>query len=311
MTPISENSDAPIRDEGPHLATSDLRFKRILVGTDFSKPATQALKTAIAISQLFGSQLFLVHAASPFVYVSSTEAIPLEAFNVNLDAARAEMNQIISSEPGLSALKPKTTVAYADALELIEQVASEERVDLIVVGSHGGSGLELLALGSVAEAVLRQAKCPVLIVGPKCKAEQHPFRSIVFASDLETTGLRGAQYAASLAERGRGKLTFLHVTNKRSGDQGLHSELIENHLERELRQLLPPDVERYCKSKVSLQYGRPAEAIVAVARSEGASLLIVGLQSRSPLADHSPWSTLSHVIREVNCPVLGVRSHLV
>lgn len=221
------------------------------------------------------------------------------------------MNQIISSEPGLRALKPKTTVAYGDALELIEQVASEERVDLIVVGSHGGSGLELLALGSVAEAVLRQAKCPVLIVGPKCKAEQHPFRSIVFATDLETTGLRGAQYAAALAEQSHGKLTFLHVTNKRSGDQGLHSELIENHLERELRQLLPPpDVERYCKSKVSLQYGRPAEAIVAVARSEGASLLIVGLQSRSPLADHSPWSTLSHVIREVNCPVLGVRSHL-
>jgi nucleotide-binding universal stress UspA family protein len=72
------------------------------------------------------------------------------------------MNQIISSEPGLSALKPKTTVAYAGALELIEKVASEAKVDLIVVGSHGASGLELLALGSVAKAVLRQATCPVL-----------------------------------------------------------------------------------------------------------------------------------------------------
>jgi nucleotide-binding universal stress UspA family protein len=311
MTPISENSDVPIRGEGLHLATSDIRFKRILVGTDFSKPAAQALKTAITISQLFGSQLLLVHAASPFVYESGTEAMPFEAFNVSLDAAREDMNQVISSEPGLSALKPKTTVAYADALELIEKVASEERVDLIVVGSHGGSGLELLALGSVAETVLRHAKCPVLIVGPKCKAEQHPFRSIVFATDLETTGLRGAQYAAALAERGRGKLTFLHVTDKRSRDQGLQPELVENHLERDLRRLLPPDVERYCKSKVSLQYGRPTEAIVAVTRSEDASLLIVGLQSRSPLADHSPWSTLSHVIREVNCAVLGVRSHLV
>jgi nucleotide-binding universal stress UspA family protein len=311
MSPIFENSDAPIRDEGPHLATSDIRFKRILVGTDFSKPAAQALKTAITISQLFGSQLLLVHAASPFASVSGAEAMPLEVFNVNLDAARAEMNQIISSEPGLSALQPKTTVAYADALELIGQVASEEKVDLIVVGSHGASGLELLALGSVAEAVLRQATCPVLIVGPNCKAEQHPFRSIVFATDLETTGLRGAQYAAALAERGHGKLTFLHVTNKRSGDQGVQSELIENHLERELRRLLPPDVERYCKSKVSLQYGRPAEVIVAAARSEDASLLVVGLRARSPLADRSPWSTLSHVIREVNCAVLGVRSHLV
>jgi nucleotide-binding universal stress UspA family protein len=311
MTPIFENSDVPIRDEGPHLATSDIRFKRILVGTDFSKPAAQALKTAITISQLFGSQLFLVHAASLFVHANEAEAMTLEAFNVNLDAAREKMNQIISSEPVLSALKPKTTVTYSGALELIEKVASEEKIDLIVVGSHGGSGLELLALGSVAEAVLRHAKCPVLIVGPKCKAEQHPFRSIVFATDLETTGLRGAQYAAALAERVHGKLTFLHVMDKRSSDQGLQSELIEKHPERELRRLLPPDVERYCKSKVSLQYGRPAEAIVAIALSEDASLLIVGLRHRSPLADHSPWSTLSHVIREVNCAVLGVRSHLV
>jgi nucleotide-binding universal stress UspA family protein len=128
MSPIPESSNAPIRDEGPHLATSDIRFKRILVGTDFSKPAAQALKTAIAISQLFGSQLFLVHAASPFVYVSGTEALPLEDFNVNLDAARAEMNEIISSEPGLSAHQPKTTVAYGVALELIGQVVSEERL---------------------------------------------------------------------------------------------------------------------------------------------------------------------------------------
>jgi nucleotide-binding universal stress UspA family protein len=310
MSPIFENNDAPIRDEGPHLATSDIRFKRILVGTDFLKPAAQALKTAITISQLFGSQLLLVHAASPFAHVSGTEAT-LKAFNVHLDAAKAEMNEIILNEPGLSALLPKTTVAYADALELIEQVASEEKVDLIVVGSHGASGLELLALGSVAEAVLRHAKCPVLIVGPSCKAEQHPFRSIVFATDLETTGLRAAQYAAALAERGHGKLTFLHVTNKRSSDLGLPPELMENHLKRELMRLLPPDVERYCTSKVSLQHGRPAEVIVAGARADDASLVFVGLRARSPLADRSPWSTLSHVIRESNCAVLGVRSHLV
>lgn len=311
MTPISENSGLPIRDEGLHLATSDICFNRILVATDFSKPAAQALKTAMTISRLFGSQMSLVHAASLFVYESGTEPISSEEFNVNLDAAKEEMNQIIASEPGLSALKPKTTVEYADALELIEKVAAEEKVDLIVVGSHGGSGLELLALGSVAEAVLRRTKCPVLIVGPKCKAEQDPFRSIVFATDLETTGLRGAQYATALAERGRGKLTFLHVTDKLLRDRGRQPDLVEQHLKHELRQLLPPDVKRYCKSKVCLQDGSPKEAIVAVTRAEDASLLIVGLRSRSPMADRSPWSTLSHVIREVNCAILGVRSHLV
>jgi hypothetical protein len=55
MSSIFENSDAPIRDEGLRFATSYIRFKRILVGTDFSKPAAKALKTAITIGQLFGS----------------------------------------------------------------------------------------------------------------------------------------------------------------------------------------------------------------------------------------------------------------
>jgi nucleotide-binding universal stress UspA family protein len=95
-----------------------------------------------------------------------------------------------------------------------EHIASDEKVDLIVLGSHGSSGLERLALGSVAETVLRKAACPVLVVGPNCRTEQHPFRSILFATNLETTGLRAAQYASALLEHVHGRLTLLHVIEK-------------------------------------------------------------------------------------------------
>jgi nucleotide-binding universal stress UspA family protein len=306
----SENIEALDTDEGRHLTTSETVFQWILVATDFSKPSEQALKTAMAISQLFGSQLFLVHAAMPFYYSTGTGIMPPDVLALNLDVAKEKLDKLIDSDPALKALQPRATVDYGDALDLIAEVARKENVDLIVVGSHGASGAERLALGSVAECVLRQATCPVLIVGPHCKAEQYPFRSIVFAADLTATGLRGAQYACGLAERFHGELTLLHVIEKESQTPSVKPEFIKQRFQQELRQLLPPDIEQYSKTNVRVEYGNAAEAISDVARQECASMVVIGLGRRGALADHSPWSTLSHLTRSLTCAVLGVRGHL-
>lgn len=311
MGPESATTNVSANDQGPHLETSEILFTRILIATDFSKPADQALKIAIQISQLFGSKLSLVHAAaSPLVYGIDATPVPVEVVNADLDAEKKQMSQLVLSEPGLSQLQPNVVVAYADAVGLINRVSREDKTDLIIMGSHGASGLEKLALGSVAEAVLHQATCPVMIVGPNCKKDRDPFRSVLFATDLKTTGLRGAQYAASLAERFHAKLTFLHVLNKKSASSGAGLGLIPDRIKHELEHLLPPDVERYCEAKIRVEYGKPAEVITSVSQSECASLVVVGLRDHA-LAEYAPWSTLSQVIREVNCAVLGVRGHLV
>jgi nucleotide-binding universal stress UspA family protein len=293
------------------LDTAGILFNRILVATDFSEPADQALKAAIMIGRLFGSKLFLVHAATPAVYGMDTGPMPLEVLDANLDAAKERINQLISCEPGLRELEPNVTVAYSGAIDLIAQVSSEEKIDLIVAGSHGASGLERLALGSVAEAILHRAKCPVMILGPNCRTGHHPFRSIVFATDLTTTGLRGAQYASGLGERFHANLTFLHVMNEEPAAPHVEIEVIEDRITQQLRELLPPDVSRYCKAKARVEEDRNvAKTIVTVADAEQAALIVVGLRDRC-LADHAPWSILSRVIREATCPVLGVRGHLI
>jgi nucleotide-binding universal stress UspA family protein len=92
--------------------------------------------------------------------------------------------------------------------------------------------------------------------------------------------------------------------------QSVESGLTENRLKQELRSLLPADVGLFCEPKVRLEYGSPDELIPVVAESEAASLIVVGLRNQSGLADHSPWSTLSHIIREAKCGVLGIRGHL-
>jgi nucleotide-binding universal stress UspA family protein len=304
MDPQDVVTSLPTVDQEPHLATSEIIFSRILVATDFSKPAAQALKMAILISHTFGAKLSIVHAATPVGYGIDTGPVPPEVLKANLDADKEEINQLVLSEPGLSQLKPSITVAYAETIDLIHQVSRKEKADLIVVGSHGASGLERLALGSVAEAVLNQARCPVLIVGPQCQPEQYPFHSILFATDLRTTGLRAAQYATGLAERFHSKLTLLHVTKQRPTSPIEETEFIQS-----LKRLIPPDAESYCKAAdVRVEYGKAAEVIASVAESECASLIVIGLRAHV-LGDHAPWSTVAQVTREVKAAVLGVRGH--
>jgi nucleotide-binding universal stress UspA family protein len=311
MSSESAVTEVSVLDQNPHLQTAGIMFKRILVATDFSEPADQALKSAIVIGRLFGSKLFLVHAATPVVYTVDTGSIAVEVLDANLDADKERMNQLMSREPGLRELEPKVTVAYCSAIDLIEQVCNEENIDLIVAGSHGARGLERLALGSVAESILHRAKCPVMIVGPNCRTDHHPFRSILFATDLSTTGLRGAQYASGLAERFHANLTFLHVMNEEPVAPRVEMEVIEDRITQQLRELLPPDVSRYCRAKVRLEKNHDvAKKIAMAAHSEQATLIIVGFRDRG-LSDHNPWSKLSHLIGEARCPVLGIRGRLV
>jgi nucleotide-binding universal stress UspA family protein len=305
----NSNEVRTFTDQAPHLGTSEILVQRLVVASDFSKQADTALKLATTIAHRFGSTIYLVHAIRPPLYPVDGVLIP-ELVQAQQEAASADMQDLIERDPDLKALQPETRIGYGDPVQFVRQVSLEEKADLIVVGSHGASGLERLALGSVAEGVLHKATCPVLIAGPRCRVENHLFRSVVFATDLKTTGLRGAQYAAGFAERHHGKLTFLHVMNRKYIPPGLEPESVRERIREQLRQLFPGDVDEYCKSQIRLEYGEPAEVISAVAQSESANLLVVGLRD-SALADHAPWSTLSHIIREATCPVLGVRGHFV
>lgn len=298
-------------EQGSDRDAGGISFGRILVATDFSEPAHQALKAAIITSQLLGSKIFLVHAASPVFNDMNAGPIPLESLEANLDAAREEINQLILCEPGLREVEPVVRVAYSDAVDLIGQVSREEKIDLIVAGSHGANCLERMALGSVAEAILHRARCPVMIVGPNCRIGHHLFRSLMVATDLTTTGRRGALFASSLAKRVHADLTLLHVMNERPAAAHVETEAIEARIKQQLRELLPSDVGEPCKGKVRLVRGRHvAKTIVAVAEAERATLIVVGLGGRR-LASHVPRSILSYLIREANCPVLGIRRHMV
>jgi len=292
----------------PHLATTEVIFNKLLVAVDFTAQTQQVLKTAVTLATCFNAELLFVHAAYPTVYGAGMEFVPADAYDISLEAAQSKLADLIASEPALQQIKHREIVEYASTLELVQRTVENEKVDLVIAGSHGARGLERLALGSVAETMLRHLHAPVMIVGPHATSFTCPFRSVLFGSTLKLTELRAAQYASGLAEKFHGKLTLLHVIEDGPAT-GIELALVEQRVKAELMRLLPSDVDLYSKAEVRIAYGKAAQEITSVARDEGASVIVCGVAENARLADHSLGSALAGVIREAHCPVLCVRSH--
>jgi universal stress protein A len=144
-----------------------LPFKKILWPTDFSEPSFEALDAAKELALRFSAELTIVHV------VSSLPVVPTPpgptSFNVSLyeeallDSAKASMEDIIAKRipDGISVRSAVTTGLVADE---IVQEAEKQRIDLIVIATHGETGWRRLVFGSVAEKVVRTAPCPVLVI---------------------------------------------------------------------------------------------------------------------------------------------------
>lgn len=137
--------------------------KTYLVPVDFSKGSELALNKAVKLARENKGKLLLVHV------ISTTLAFPLEVgfgdiFEAMEKDARERMKRLVRRK----GLKPgqcrSVLIRGVDAALLIADLARKSRASMIIMGSHGRTGLQRLMLGSVAERTLRYAKCPVLIV---------------------------------------------------------------------------------------------------------------------------------------------------
>jgi nucleotide-binding universal stress UspA family protein len=147
-----------------------LQLRRILLPTDFSGCANYALPYAAAIARAAGAAIICVHVVEPIVpavaYSGLAEPMPIADISEQLeDSAERELPELASCEE-FSGLKVEEVIVHGDAAAEIVRVAGEREVDLIVVSSHGRTGLGRIIFGSTAEAVVRHASCPVLVVKP-------------------------------------------------------------------------------------------------------------------------------------------------
>jgi len=133
-------------------------INRILLATDFSEDSSHALEYAKEIARRFGAQLIVLHADEMLAVVPGSHLAEQRR-----SAAQAALDSTIKDleSKDLSAVSVLRPGVPADE---IVKMANDRIVDLVVMGTHGRTGLESLLMGSVAEHVVRHAPCPVLTV---------------------------------------------------------------------------------------------------------------------------------------------------
>lgn len=146
-----------------------MRIQRILVPFDFSEHSEKALRWAAAMGEKWGAPLLLLHVVAPPVYppmmAGFMDPTQFET-SLKLDAEK-RLRQVAE---GLQGVRAEARVEIAEPFHEICRVAQEGRSDLIVMGTHGRTGMAHVLLGSVAERVVRHAPCPVLVVGRQAAA---------------------------------------------------------------------------------------------------------------------------------------------
>jgi nucleotide-binding universal stress UspA family protein len=145
-----------------------MNIQRILAPTDFSELSKQGLTSALELADAFGAKLLLLHVVEPPPYPVEG-VMPSGLGGTMLDdlerQAGRELAQMLPETPGRKVEVTRRVVVGIPYRKIIE-VAEEEKSDLIVMTTHGRTGLSHLVMGSVTEKIVRTAPCPVLTIRP-------------------------------------------------------------------------------------------------------------------------------------------------
>jgi len=303
-----------------------IAFKNVLMATDFSEASERAFTYAVAIARRYGSVLSVIHAVPP----EPRSSIPLEPLPHELNRARLNAEQRmrqIGETPGITSLNPRLLLAQGHVWPVLAALLEHEKFDLLVLGTCGRSGLRKLALGSVAEEVLRMASCPVLTVGPNvapAATRAIEFSRILFATDFEPASARALPYALHMAEDHQAKLVLMHMVppmpcaGRNSLDLApaasaaqefmMWQTAVRNESENRLRSLVPLDLPLAAPPKYVVGTDFLPEGILSVAAASQSELIVMGadLTPFPRLVAHIPWALTHEVICHAKCPVLTV-----
>lgn len=281
-----------------------ITFDNILFATDFSKESNGALPYALSIAHKYGSRIFAAHVLAP-PPLGNFPTIEVQALAAQ--ALREAHEYVKALAPRLEGVPHEALLKKGEIWDELSAIANEKNIDLIVLGTHGRSGVSKFLIGSVAERIFRQSKCPVLTVGPNvsgepgCIADIH---TILCPVDFTAESLAAFPYAISLAQENQARLYLMNVTPSPVYD--FEKASLITHL----KALVPGDAKLWCEPKAFVESGDPADRILEQAEELGVDLIVLGIRPVSTLAGtrtHLGTATAYKIVSRAICPVLSVR----
>ncbi len=274
--------------------------KRILCPVDFSDQSGTALKLAGGLARPFDAELVVLHAQrleAP-VYFTTSQMQALKAqLRRSARAARTYVTDFVTQHLP-DDLRRSIVIVEEEPVAAILRVAKESEAGLVVMGTHGRTGLTRVRLGSVMESVLRQISIPVLTVGPGIKpaASLAIIRRVLCPVDYSTLAESAFAHARALAKKTNAELVVVNIVEDIAKDQSL------DEARRALCDWVGPEAREHCSVREVVRQGASAEQIVAEAKSSSADLVVLGAQPSESLGSMLFGSTTEAVIRGSPCP---------
>ena len=145
-----------------------MAWKRILCAVDFSDASRDALRLAAEEARDSGAELIVAHAWVPPVYfVGEMVGLPASVLGDMIGTAERELAAWKTEASGYGATRVRSAFLHGAPWHEIVQLAKKDGADLIIVGTHGRTGIRHALIGSVAEKIVRHAPCAVLVVPPR------------------------------------------------------------------------------------------------------------------------------------------------
>ena len=286
---------------------SRIGFKKILIATDYSPCSRKAMHYGLAVARSYHSAVNLVSVVSSLGFAMAGPQAISEAVHLGIEEA-ANLRKHLQAGGFLEGTNTQIQVEYGtDVAKQLLSISEKYKPDLIVLGTHGRTGLTKIWMGSVAEQVFRSSTCPVLTVGPGVpwpKVNHQPPR-ILFPTDFSPESVAALGGCIALAEARGYALTLLHVAPLPRGEAAADRERIISGLETRLIGLLPPPIAHCTQARVV--FGDVESNICSTAELEQCSLIVMGLHHDKSLLE-GRWKHAYDVVINATCPVVTVRS---
>jgi nucleotide-binding universal stress UspA family protein len=290
-------------------AQTGLKFENLLVLSDLSVESAPATSYARAIASKYGSKIHVLHVIDPLPYTFGTPQAAKGKRQEIWDAANIQLSRW--SAEFLGGIQTAPVLVDGEVGQAVLQAVRDRDIDLLVLASHGVTGLERIFVGSVGEEVFRTVPCPVMTIGPSILSQPEGaarFARVLFATDLTPSSMAAIPYLGSLAENCGSTISVLHLA-----DPAIQSpserQRIRERIEKELRGLLPDEVKARV-DHVIVEFGPVAATVVEFALANRADVIVLGVKSGGSLtrgATHLPWAIAHRIIADAPCPVLTIR----
>jgi len=291
-----------------------LQIERILCPVDFSEFSARAYDYAHSLAQHYHAKLYLQHVVDftlpSFAYYADASYIA-DLFERVRNDGRLQLEEFAKRPTGYGP-PPECVLHEGGPAKSILSFAEDQKVNLIVMGSHGLNGVDRVALGSVAEKVLRKASCSVLVVrkpehdfvSPGIEQDPIRLRRLLFCTDFSEYSRRALEHAISIAAEYDAELTVLYVLEDMPASTDIES--VTKPLLAWLERPIAPDARERCTIKPLVHIGKPYLEIIQQAAEMQTDAVIMGVRGRNALDLAVFGSTAHRVIQLGPCPVLAV-----